>query len=71
MKHIKRIQPTQDSTLAQQCYDQLQDYIIDGVFSPGYKLRVEELKEQLGIGQSPIRGLIPLGGFWFGRNRRK
>ena len=55
MKHIKRIQPTQDSTLAQQCYDQLQDYIIDGVFSPGYKLRVEELKEQLGIGQSPIR----------------
>lgn len=43
------------STLAQQCYDQLQQDIIDGTLKPGEKLKVEPLKERLSTGQSPIR----------------
>lgn len=43
------------STLAQQCYDQLQNDIIDGTLKPGEKLKVEPLKDRLAVGQSPIR----------------
>lgn len=43
------------STLAQQCYDQLQEEIINGVLKPGEKLKVEPIKQRMSIGQSPIR----------------
>src|SRR5258706_10904438 len=40
---------------ANQCYDEIQDHIINGTFEPGKKLKVEELKQQLDSGASPIR----------------
>ncbi len=52
---MKEIRAHKDNTLALQCYDYLQNCIIDGTLAPGQKLKVEALKEQLGIGQSPIR----------------
>lgn len=42
-------------TLAQQCYQELENSIIDGIFQPGQKLKMIELKTQLDAGQSPIR----------------
>jgi GntR family carbon starvation induced transcriptional regulator len=44
-----------NSTLAQQCYEQLQTDIIDGTLKPGEKLKVERIKERFTVGQSPIR----------------
>jgi len=43
------------STLAQQCYEQLQNDIITGTLKPGEKLKIEPIKQRLTIGQSPIR----------------
>lgn len=40
---------------ANQCYDEIQEHIINGTFEPGKKLKVEELKQQLDSGASPIR----------------
>jgi GntR family transcriptional regulator, carbon starvation induced regulator len=45
----------QDITLASQCYEHIQELIIDGTLPPGQKLKVEELKNQFSTGQSPIR----------------
>lgn len=42
-------------TLAQQCYQELENNIIDGILQPGQKLKMIELKTQLDAGQSPIR----------------
>jgi len=44
-----------ESTLAQQCYEQLQYEIIEGILKPGEKLKVEPIKQRFGVGQSPIR----------------
>ncbi len=44
-----------ESTLAQQCYEQLQIEIIQGILKPGEKLKVEPIKQRFGIGQSPVR----------------
>lgn len=44
-----------DSTLAMKCFDTLQEAIINGKLEPGQKLKVEELKARLAVGQSPIR----------------
>lgn len=44
-----------DNTLALQCYEQLQEDIINGTFAPGQKLKIELLKQRLDVGQSPIR----------------
>lgn len=52
---MKAIRSNKDNTLALQCYDTIQDSIIDGTLAPGQKLKVEFLKEQLGVGHSPIR----------------
>ena len=52
MIHIKR---SPEINLTQQCYDQIQECIINGTFEPGKKLKVEKLKQQLTIGASPIR----------------
>lgn len=54
---IKKIRITtdKDNTLALQCYEQLQSDIINGVFTPGQKLKMELLKQRLDVGQSPIR----------------
>jgi GntR family transcriptional regulator, carbon starvation induced regulator len=41
--------------LTNQCYDEIQELIINGTFTPGKKLKVEELKQQLNSGASPIR----------------
>lgn len=46
---------TSKSTLAQQCYEQLQNEIINGTLKPGQKLKVEPIKERFSIGQSPVR----------------
>ena len=43
------------STLAQQCYVQLQYEVIEGILKPGEKLKIEPLKQRFNIGQSPIR----------------
>ncbi len=44
-----------ESTLAQQCYEQLQSEIIQGILKPGQKLKVAPIKERFNIGQSPVR----------------
>jgi GntR family transcriptional regulator, carbon starvation induced regulator len=44
-----------NANLVQQCYGQLEKDIINNTLVPGQKLRIEELKEQLAIGHSPIR----------------
>lgn len=46
---------TLDSTFAQQCYEQLQLEIVQGILKPGEKLKVEPIKNRFGIGQSPVR----------------
>lgn len=44
-----------ESTLAKQCYEQLQAEIIQGVLKPGEKLKVEPIKQRFSIGQAPVR----------------
>ena len=44
-----------ESSFAQQCYEQLQQEIIQGVLRPGEKLKVMPITERFGIGQSPVR----------------
>lgn len=44
-----------DGTLALQCYDLIQDEILEGTFAPGQKLKIDDLKTHFSIGQSPIR----------------
>lgn len=51
----KSVEFTLDSTFAQQCYEQLQQEIIQGICKPGEKLKVEHIKNRFGIGQSPVR----------------
>lgn len=52
---IKKVKFRSDSTLAQQCYEQLQSEIIEGILKPGEKLKVGPIKERFSIGQSPVR----------------
>lgn len=51
----KKIIFSSDSTLSQQCYEQLQSEIIEGILKPGQKLKVAPIKERFNIGQSPVR----------------
>lgn len=51
----KKIIFSSDSTLSQQCYEQLQSEIIEGTLKPGQKLKVAPIKERFNIGQSPVR----------------
>jgi len=51
----KKVIFTTESTLTQQCYEQLQSDIIEGRLKPGEKLKVEPIKQRFSIGQSPIR----------------
>lgn len=46
---------SKESTLAQQCYEQLQEDIVNGIFKSGEKLKLETLKKRFAVGQSPIR----------------
>jgi GntR family carbon starvation induced transcriptional regulator len=52
---LKKVQFTTESTLAQQCYEQLYKEILDGILKPGEKLKVEPIKQRFDIGQSPVR----------------
>jgi GntR family carbon starvation induced transcriptional regulator len=52
---MKQIQKSPEINLANQCYDEIQERIINGSFEPGKKLKVDELKQELQIGASPIR----------------
>ncbi len=52
---MKKIILEKENTLAAQCFEAIQDAIIDGTCAPGQKLKVEELKQKLSVGQSPIR----------------
>ena len=52
---MNKIKKVQDGLLAVECYNQLEHAIIEGEFAPGQKLKVMELKERFGVGQSPIR----------------
>lgn len=51
----KKIKFTEMDTFSQQCYEQLEHEIVDGDLKPGSKLKVMQLKERFGIGQSPVR----------------
>ncbi len=51
----RSVEFTLDSTFAQQCYEQLQLEIVQGILKPGEKLKVEPIKNRFGIGQSPVR----------------
>ena len=52
---LKKVDFSADSTLAQQCYEQIQNEIIEGILKPGEKLKVAALKNRFSIGQSPVR----------------
>lgn len=52
---MNKIQKYSEINLVNQCYDEIQEKIINGIFVPGKKLKIEELKQQLDIGASPIR----------------
>jgi len=52
---MEEIRINKDNTLALQCYNQIKDHIIDGILTPGQKLKIDFLKQQLGVGHSPIR----------------
>jgi DNA-binding GntR family transcriptional regulator len=52
---MKKTALRSDVSLVEQCYDLLQKEIIEGVLKPGQKIKVEPLKEQFLVGQSPIR----------------
>lgn len=52
---MKVTRTPQDNTLAMQCFEYIQENIMNGAYRPGQKLKMEFLKEQLGAGQSPIR----------------
>ena len=51
----RSVEFTLESTLAQQCFEQLQMEIIQGILKPGEKLKVEPIKQRFTIGQSPVR----------------
>jgi GntR family transcriptional regulator, carbon starvation induced regulator len=53
MKQIVKF--SSESTLAQQCFEQLQDDIIHGILKPGEKLKVGPITQRFSIGQSPVR----------------
>lgn len=44
-----------EQSLANQCYEKLQEHILNGTFAPGQKLKVDALKQEFDIGHSPIR----------------
>lgn len=44
-----------NTTITTQCYEELKNAIINGELPPGKKLKIEELKASLGIGQSALR----------------
>ena len=44
-----------DNSFVQQCYEQLQQEIIQGFLLPGTKLKVIPIAERFGVGQSPVR----------------
>lgn len=46
---------TAESTLVQQCYDKLQQEIMQNILKPGEKLKVQHLMKRFSIGQGPIR----------------
>lgn len=52
---MKEILATRDNTLALQCFDRIQSDIVDGILAPGQKLKVDYLKQEFGVGHSPIR----------------
>ncbi len=52
---VQKIPFRSESTLAQQCYEQLQAEIVEGILKPGEKLKVGPIKERLGMVQSPVR----------------
>ncbi len=43
------------SSLSQQCYEMIETKILSGEYGPGEKLGMERLKQDLGVGLSPIR----------------
>ncbi|MBA3954270.1 FCD domain-containing protein [Candidatus Dependentiae bacterium] len=51
----KKIQFVSDSTLSQQCYEHIQNEIIEGILTPGQKLKVVPIAQRFNIGQSPVR----------------
>lgn len=52
---MKDLVSGKETTFSGQCYEHIQEMIINGTLAPGQKLKVEELKSQFGVGQSPIR----------------
>lgn len=42
-------------TLGDRAYRELRRRILEGVFPPGHKLRVEHLRDELGLGATPLR----------------
>lgn len=51
----KLVEFSLETSLAQQCYEQLQQEIIQGILKPGEKLKVQPIKDRFNIGQSPVR----------------
>lgn len=54
------MQETSVASLTSKLYALLRKDILTGVLKPGQKLRIEELKEQHGVGASPIREALSL-----------
>lgn len=60
--HIEVLSSTETTvaSLTSKVYALLRKDILTGVLKPGQKLRIEELKEQQGVGASPIREALSL-----------
>lgn len=57
---VSDIRETSVASLTSKVYALLRKDILTGVLKPGQKLRIEELKEQQGVGASPIREALSL-----------
>lgn len=51
---------TGNTSLTNQTYQRIYDLIIRGELEPGVKLKIEELRRQLGTGASPVREALSL-----------
>jgi len=51
----EKVKNNANNTLAQMCYEQINNEIVNGNRKPGEKLKIDLLKNHLNVGQSPIR----------------
>lgn len=59
-KHLGLDTPSNENSATQHAYNALRDLILTGELAPGEKLKIERLREIVGVGASPIREALSL-----------